>query len=201
MPRPFACLALLSLAAFLLAAVSVHALRPELDWVHSQMSVYLVGPWGWLLQSAYAALAAGMLALGVGLYRGLPVEARSAAPLLLFALGAPALVVTALAPMRFPHEDPRLVHLVHGIAAQTTFLCATTGMVLQALRLRLDPAWRPIARGALAWALLCFAGVWLLAFWRDLPRGLAQKGLIAMIVAWLAVVAGWALGRGARREE
>lgn len=178
--------ALATLAFFMAAALAVHGLRPELDWVASQMSLYLIGDWGPLLQAAYTALAVGMFTLGVGLYRALARSARSAAPLLLFAIAAPALVATAYAPMRFPDEAMRLEHLVHGVAAQTTFLCATAGMVLQALRFRLDPHWRRLAPAALLLALLCFAAVWMLALWRDLPRGLAQKTVIALIVAWLA---------------
>src|SRR5699024_9799923 len=104
--------ALACIAAFLVSAVAVHLLRPELDGVRAQMSVYLVGPWGWLLQAGYAALAAGILALAIALYFEPPPPSRSVAPLLLFAIAAPSLVITALAPMRFPGEDLRLAHLV-----------------------------------------------------------------------------------------
>ena len=74
-------------------------------------------------------------------------------------------------------------------------LLATTGLVLQALRLRRDPAWQAQARWLLPWALACFAAVWVLALWRDLPRGLAQKAVIAMIVGWLGTTAVLLLGR------
>ena len=103
-------------------------------------------------------------------------------------------MVTALAPMRFPGEELRLVHLVHGSSAQSAFLCTTTAMVLQAWRLRAAPAWRRIAPMLLGWALACFAGVWVLALVRDLPRGLSQKALVALIVGWLGVVA-WRMWR------
>ena len=71
------------------------------------MSVYLVGPWGWLLQAGYVALAGGITLLAFDLYRVSPAPQRSAAPLLLFVIGAVALVVTALVPMRFRDEDLR----------------------------------------------------------------------------------------------
>lgn len=188
-PRPRALLPAAAIAAFLLAAVAVHGLRPELDGVHAQMSVYLIGPWGWLLQAGYIALAVGITLLAADLYRLPPANHRSAAPLLLFAIGATSLVVTALAPMRFPEEDLRLVHLVHGTSAQAAFLCTTAAMVLQALRLRHAPEWRRLVPMLLAGALACFAGVWVLALAGDLPRGLSQKLLVAGIVGWLTVVA------------
>lgn len=72
---------------------------------------------------------------------------------------------------------------------QGAFLFATTAIVLQALRFRRDPAWRQHVRWLLPWAVACFAAIWVLALWRDAPRGLAQKTVIAMIVGWLAAVA------------
>ena len=192
-----AAVALAGIVAFIVAGIAVHLLRPGLDAVAAQMSVYLVGPWGCLLQTGYAALAVGILALAVVLYREPPASSRSAAPMLLFAIAAPSLVVTALAPMRFPGEALRLVHLVHGSSAQAAFLCTTAAMVLQAWRLRAAPAWQRIAPALLGWALACFAGVWVLALVRELPRGLSQKLLVAMIVGWL----GWAAWRCWRTQR
>jgi hypothetical protein len=177
------------IAWFVLAAAALHALRPDLDAIDSQMSLYLVGAWGPLLQSAYAALGVAMIGLAVGSYRSMPPSARSAAPGLLFVLAGISLTVTAYAWMDMPGVDASLEGLVHGISAQGAFLFATTAIVLQALRFRLDPAWRRHVRWLLPWAVACFAAIWVLALWRDAPRGLAQKAVIAMIVGWLAAVA------------
>ncbi|MCW5581876.1 MAG: DUF998 domain-containing protein [Luteimonas sp.] len=181
-------LAAAGIAGFLSAALALHLLRPELDAVDSQMSLYLVGAWGPLLQAAYAALSVAMIGLAIGLYRTLSPEARSAAPLLLFVLGGLSLTTTAYAWMDLPGIDASMEGLVHGISAQGAFLFASTGIVLQALRLRRDPAWRESARWLLPWALACFAAIWVLALWREAPRGLAQKLVIALIVGWLATV-------------
>ena len=168
------------------AAIVLHLQRPDLDPVDSQMSLYLLGPWGPLLQAAYAALSLAMIGLAVGLYGGLMPAARSAAPVLLFLLAGLSLTTTAYAWMDLPGIDATLEGLVHGLSAQAAFLFAATALVLQALRMRRDPRWRDAARWLLPWALACFAAIWVLALWRDLPRGLAQKGVIAMIVGWLA---------------
>lgn len=190
--------ALTALAIFVLSAVVLHLRRPDLDPVHSQMSLYLIGAWGPLLQAAYASLAVGMVALACGLRTAASPHARSAAPLLLFVLGGIALTTTAYAWMDLPGVDRTFEGLVHGVSAQAAFLCATGGMVLQALRFRGDPAWRATARWALPWALVCFTSIWVLAAWRDAPRGLAQKTVIALIVGWLACVA-FALWQRTRR--
>lgn len=184
-----AAFALAAMALFLAAAVAVHLLRPGLDGVDAQLSVYLLGPWSTLLRAGYVALACAILALAIALYRVPPQASRSAAPLLLFAIAAPALAITAFAPMHFPGEEQRLVHLVHATTAQAAFLCTTTAMLLQAWRLRAAAAWRRIAPALLAWAAACFAGVWVLALVRGLPRGGSQKLLVLMILAWLALAA------------
>lgn len=177
-----------SLAVFVAAAVALHLLRPGLDPVASQMSLYLIGDWGPLLQIAYVALGIGMVALGWALREMHAPSARSAAALLLFALAGTSLSITAYAWMDMPGVDRSLEGLIHGVSAQGAFLFATTGMVVQALGFLRDPAWRRTARWALPWALLCFASVWVLAAWRDAPRGLAQKTVIVLILGWMFCV-------------
>src|SRR5690606_37907749 len=126
-------LALAGLATFVLAAIALHLLRPDLDPVERQMSLYLIGDWGPLLQAAYVALGVAMTGLAWGVYRAQPPGARSAAPLLMFALGGASLATTACAWMDMPGVDPTMEGLVHGISAQAAFLFATTAIVLQAL--------------------------------------------------------------------
>src|SRR5690606_33519569 len=96
------------LACFVAAAVSLHLLRPELDPVASQMSLYLVGAWGWLLQAAYVALAVAMVGLAWDLRQNAAPLARSAAPLLMFVPGALCLSATAYAWMDMPGVDASL---------------------------------------------------------------------------------------------
>lgn len=188
-PGHLALAPIIALAWFVCAAVLVHLRRPELDPVHSQMSLYLIGPWGPVLQSAYIGLGAGMWWLAVALYRSATPHARSTAPLLMFAIGGLSLAITAIAWMDLPDMPATGQGLIHGLSAQAAFLCATTGLVLQAARLREDTRWQALRAWLLPWALGCFASVWVLALWRDAPRGLAQKAVIVLILGWLAVVA------------
>lgn len=177
-----------SLVVFVTAAIALHLVRPDLDPVASQMSLYLIGDWGPLLQIAYVALGVGMVALGWALREAHAPQPRSAAALLLFVLAGMSLSTTAYAWMDMPGADRSLEGLIHGVSAQGAFLFATTGMVVQALGFLRDPVWRRTARWALPWALLCFAAVWILAAWREAPRGLAQKSVIVLILGWMACV-------------
>lgn len=190
-------IALCGIGLFLLAGIGLHLLRPDLDWVHAQMSLYLLGPEGRWLQAGYCAMAVAIVVLGLGLYRALAPPARSAAPLLLFVLAALSLCVTAFAYTDLSGVPPSLTGWVHGVSAQAAFLCLTTAMLLQSWRLRADRHWRRSFGSAFALAAVAFAGIWVLALWRELPRGLAQKSVILVIGAWLATMA-FRLCRGSR---
>lgn len=190
-------LALAGVLAFALVAAAAQALRGDLDWRTTPLSFYLLGPYAAAVQAAYLALAAAIAALACGYYRALAPAARSAAPLLLFLGGAAALVVVVLAPTDpLRPAAPTLHGVVHVVAANAAFLCVGTAMLLQAWRLRSDGRWRAHAGWALALAALAFAAIWTLTLWRTLPRGLAQKGVIALVLLWLGAAA-QALRRGA----
>lgn len=176
-------------AAFATACVVWQFLRPDLDWVRVPMSFYLLGPTGAGLQAAYGALAVALLVLAVGYYRGLPRQARSSAPLLLFSIGSAALAVTALARSNLPDAAPTLEGWVHGTAANTAFLTVTTAMLLQSWRLRGADGWSRHWKGAFGLAAVCFLALWLHVLWRDVPRGAGQKAVIALIVVWLGLAA------------
>lgn len=177
--------------AFVAASGVLQAVRRDLDWLQAPLSFYLLGPHGHWLQAAYAALAVALVLLGTGFHGTLRRGARSAAPLLLFVAAGWALVVTALAHSNLPGHAPTLEGFVHGTAAQAAFLCATVAMLLQSWRLRGDARWRERFGPAFALALACFAGLWVDALWKGMPRGLEQKLLIALIMLWLLRAAWW----------
>lgn len=193
-PRLTAAGALAGMTVFLATGIAAQCLRPDLDWVRVPNSFYLIGPWGGMVRTGYCAMALALILLGTGTYRALTPAARSAVPLLLFVAGGAALALAALAATDTWNHPPTLHGFVHGVAAQAAFLCTVTAMLLQAWRLRHDAHWRRWFRAAFAYAALCFALLWVQAFWRALPRGLSQKLLILLILGWL-IAAAWRLLR------
>ncbi|QDH70299.1 DUF998 domain-containing protein [Marilutibacter alkalisoli] len=183
--------ALAGVLVFALVVLAAQFVRTDLDWLHTPLSFYLLDPHGLWVQGAYFALAAAMVLLGCGWYRALQPGARSAAPLLLFVCAGVALAVTAVAETGRRGDPITLESLVHGLAAQAAFLCVTVAMLLQAWRLRGDVRWRHRFAVAFGLAAIAFAGVWVLALWRDAPRGLLQKAEIAAILLWLGMAANW----------
>jgi len=189
--RQFGAIAMAGIAAFVAICTAAQVWRGDLDWLRAPLSFYLSGERGMLVQAAYFALGAALVLLGVGYYRGLRPAARSSAPLLLFVMGALALCITAVADSNMPDVAPTLEGFIHGMAAQTAFLCVTTAMLLQSWRMRGDAEWRHRFGLAFALAVICFIALWTHALWRDAPRGLTQKVVVVLIAAWLGLAAAW----------
>lgn len=189
--RRMGSLALAGVVLFATTCTAAQFVRSDLNWLRAPLSSYLRGDYGWGVKAAYFALSAAMLLLGLGYYRTLVAAARSGAPLLLFAVAAIALVVTALAESGSRSGPRGMEAFVHNLAAATAFLTVTTAMLLQSWRFRGDVRWRHRFAIAFTLAMVCFAAVWWHAFLVESSRGLTQKTVIALIVGWLALAAHW----------
>jgi hypothetical membrane protein len=189
--RALAGFAFVTVVVFALVCGAVQFLRPDLDPWRAQLSVYLTGDYGALVRAVYYALAAGLVTLGVSAYRASNPARRSAAPLLLFVIAGIALVpvaVTELFAMDGGQHAP-LARYVHGVAAETTFLCVTVAMLLQSLWWRRDPAFAHGRSARIVLAVAAFVMLWIHALAHAGPAGLMQKILIALILAWLGLAA------------
>jgi hypothetical protein len=195
-----ACASCVGVAVFVVVCTAAQFLRSDLDWTQAPLSFYLIGPGGWIVKIAYVALSASLVGIGTGFHRSLDAASRSRVAMLLFAVSGVALAVTALSDTATKHGDASLHARIHLLAAGTTFICVTTAMLLQSLRLREDARWRPEFAFASVLAAVAFAALWIYALSHVLPKGLMQKIVIALILAWL----GWAacaLWRKAARHE
>jgi hypothetical protein len=184
-----AALALAALAGFVLTAVWTQWARQDLDWVQATLSLYLHGPWGLALRTAYCVLAVAIMLLAWSLHGAHRSPRRSVAAPLLFCMAALGLLGVTIGDSWLPGWAPLLAPLVHGVAANTAFLCVSVAMLLQSWYLRADPQWARWATAGWWWAWLCFALLWVHVLWRGPARGAGQKLVIAAVVVWLAVAA------------
>jgi hypothetical membrane protein len=175
--------------AFALTAGVLQVSRTDLDPIAMPLSAYLRGAGGGWLRGAYYLMASALACLAWSSYRVTRADLRSGLASALFLVAALALPVVAGTVLyeHTPSED--LARLIHGEAAQTTFLCLVVATLVLSTRWLRDPR---MQRGryigvTLAW--LAFVQMWVLALWKGLPPGLTQKALIVLILLWLAWVA------------
>lgn len=186
-----------AVGAFALTAGTLQFTRTDLDPIAMPLSTYLRGPGGAWLRDAYYLMAASLAVFAFAGHRAMARASRSALASVLFMIAALALPVVAYTVQYENTTRENLARLVHGLAAQTTFLCLVMGMLLWSSRWqRLERKHRRRTGVVLAW--LAFVQMWVLALWKDLPPGLTQKLLIVLILLWLAWAA-WQLRRELRR--
>jgi len=180
----------IAVAVFALTAGALQFTRADLDPIAMPLSTYLRGPGGFWLRGAYYLMAASLAVFAFAGHRAMAVASRSALASALFIIAALALPVVAYTVLFENTPQENLARLVHGMAAQATFLCLVMGMLLWSSRWQRSANTRRRRTGAvLAW--LAFVQMWVLALWKDLPPGLTQKLLIVLILLWL----GWAAGQ------
>lgn len=189
--------ALAALTLFAATGLALQWLRTDLDWTAATLSLYLHGPGGLALRVAYCVLASAIAGLALALYLDESPGSRRGLPLALFIVAGLGLCAVAIGDSYLPQAAPLLASLVHGLSAQTAFLCVSAAMLLQAWQFRTDARWRRQFRFSWYWAWLTFAALWLHVGWRASPRGLGQKLVIAMVLIWLlqVVCRFWAMPR------
>lgn len=195
--RGLGAIALISFMFISVTCVLVQFLRTDLNWVSTGMSIYMMGPYGWWVRASFYAPAPGIVALAAGWYRALDRRARSVIPLILFVIAATALCIVA----SFDPDTTRWPVTLHGTihqwAAFATFLCITTAALPQSLRFRFDARSREQFIEATAIASVSVVYFWVYAL-TPIPRGLGEKAVIALVLAWLWRAAWWLLCGAAR---
>ncbi|MBT2116825.1 DUF998 domain-containing protein [Dyella sp. LX-66] len=187
--RPIAATAhllLLTTTVFALICGAAQFWRHDLDPIAIPLSFYLTGPGGAYVRLAYYLISAGLLGFALGGYRATSPQLRSRLASALFAGAGLALPIVALTEqfLGSPHEQQ--ARLIHGLAAQATFLWLSFGMLLLNARWRRDTVLSAGSTTGWIVAWLATAVLWSQVFLRDLPHGLMQKLTIGLILVWLA---------------
>ena len=188
-------IALVGIAMIAVTCVAVQFLRTDLDWISTAMSLYVYGPYGDWVRASFYAPAPGIALVGIGWHRTLDRRARNVAPAFLFAIAATGLCVLASFSADAGPAPVTFHGLVHQWATFGTFVFLTTAMVVQSWQMRGDPHWRSRFRFTIALAATCVVYFWIFALVKPIPRGLGEKVVIALVLAWLWRAA-WLLVRG-----
>lgn len=188
MIRPAAYLMIAAALAFAAVCGAAQYWRTDLDPIAVPLSIYLTGPGGAYVRLTYYLMGAALIVFAMAAYRATAAPLRSELALALFTIPGLLLPVVAATELFKDLPQENLAALVHGLAAQATFLTLSFGMLLLSSRWRRDPRLSANRYAGLLLAWLATVALWLQVFVHNLPHGLMQKLLIVLILLWL----GWA---------
>lgn len=174
-------------ATTLVAAVVVlalHALRGDLEPASHRLSEYATGPWGWLMTSAFAALAVALWLLG----RALPTAVALRPVRALLTIAAIGFALSAVFPTD-PTRPDAVRETLHTVAS-TGALVALTVSALWTVTLGGGAIRLRRARGPAGIAtVIATLGVLISPLVHDGPwTGAVQRVVCLALTAWLLLV-------------
>lgn len=193
--RQLAAIATITIAGAIYFAgivVALHFLRADYDPIAMTTSHYAVGPYGFLMSSAFLGMSLASLALTIGLYFGMSPPRRTRFGLGLLAIWGVGVLVAMIFPIDLPGAPQTISGTIHRINGPTIFLGVTAGATLVTLRSRQDEKWRPIYRPALALSLVmlaAFVGTFLSVVAEAGLGGLTQRVFLTALVTWMVLMA------------
>ena len=183
----FATPAIACFAYFVLALLLLHVLRPDRALTTSFISGYALGPYGWVMTTAWLAMSGGCLMLLLGLTRSGPRSGAARFGTFLFGILTLSVLLTAIFP---PSKNPSISGEIHTITFFVNVTCFLLASVLLSVGFGSDPRWRAFRRTAAALAsLLVFALVLqFLMVYLDVLDGLANRFFATVLIVWLLAI-------------
>jgi hypothetical protein len=178
----------------IVAVVVLHFLRPEYNPINHAVSNYAVGPYGYLMTSAFYALALSVLALAPGLFLSIALTDLSRVAILLLCLASSGVVIMGVFPgdAQALHPPATITGIIHWTAAGVPFLSIMIAAFLLSSSYKMDERLQRFRRPSLILALamvgaLLLYGILALVGW----IGIGQRIYLAVCLVWLLVLAGW----------
>ena len=177
-----------------MAVIVLHFLRPEYNPINHAVSNYAVSSYGYLMISAFYALALSVFALALSLFRSIALTNLSRVAILLLCLASSGMVVMGIFPgdAHALHPPATITGVVHWTAASISFLSIMIAAFLMSISFKMDERMQRFQRPCfmLAWAMvgaLLLYGVLALVGW----IGIGQRIYLAVCLLWLLVLARW----------
>jgi hypothetical protein len=179
-------IAMVCFGYFIVVLVLLHGLRPDCTPLDHMISDYAVGRFGWVMTTAFVALSAGCLTLGLGMAMAGPRSVPGRAAVLLLWVATVGLLTTAI----FPTDLETAATTTTGNIHTASFLVNVISMILCSLlfavSFRQSDDWRSYrwAGLALAIALLAAFIAQFLTLHRGAPYGLTNRLFVAVLMVW-----------------
>jgi hypothetical protein len=190
--KTIAMTAIAAIVYFVVVILALHFLRPDLDPIRQPTSQYAVGPYGFLMTSAFFSMSIASFALVIGLYQSVSQPALSRVGLTLLGLWGVGVLIAMLFPIDPEGSPQTIAGTIHRINGPLSFLYATLGTTLLSGRFKQDEAWRSLYRPAVILSLVIvatfIAGGVSIATDSGLA-GLTQRIDLAALVTWILLTA------------
>ena len=176
---------------FIVMLVLLHGLRPDYTPVDHMISDYAVGRLGWVMTTAFVALAAGCLTLGLGMAVAGPKSLPGRAAVLLLWVATLGLLVTAI----FPTDLETATTTTTGNIHTASFLVNVTSLILCALLFAVgfhkSEDWRGYRWVGWAMAIVVLGAfiAQFLTLHRGAPYGLTNRLFVAVLMIWFLATA------------
>jgi hypothetical membrane protein len=182
----FATTAIACYTYFVLALLLMHVLRPDYTPTSHMISDYAVGPYGWIMTTAFLTLSSASLMLLLGLARSGPRSVAARLGTLVLGIASLGLLVSAIFPTDLDGTPSTRTGDIHTISFLVNVGCSLLSTVLLSLSFGSDPRWRPYRRTALILASLIMLAFILqfLTLHRGMPYGLTNRLFVALAIAW-----------------
>jgi hypothetical protein len=182
----FATTAIACFVYWALALLLLHALRPDRAVATTWISGYAVGPYGWVMTTAWLAASCGCLMLLLGLAHSGPRSGAAKVGRLLLGILSLGLLITAIFPPGKKGE-PSTSGEIHSITFLVNVVCILLASVLLSVGFGTDARWRTFRRTAATLAsllALAFVIQFLTAYFEVL-YGLANRFFATVLIVWL----------------
>lgn len=166
---------------------------PQVDPFAEGLSVYAIGPLGFLKTAAFAVLGLGSIMLALA-FRSARVASRwSAVGAGLLAIAGAAAIGLAVFPMDAPGQTTTSGQ-IHGNVGPIASLSMIAAVLVLAVAFRRDERWRSLSAPSFLLGALALVGALSTRFAQDnpelgLPVGLLMRLLVAPLVVWSAIAA------------
>lgn len=195
--------AITGIVYFIVVVSVLHFLRPDYNPVNHAVSNYAVGPFGYLMTSAFYVLAVSVITLAVDLFFSIALSKTSQVAVLLLCLSSCGIVVMGVFPgdAHALHPPATITGVIHWVAAAFSFMCIMVAAFLLAFSFKTDERFQRfqqvcfVLAMAMVAALLLY-GVLALIGW----VGIGQRIYLAVCLLWLLLLAEW-IWSSSRKQE
>jgi hypothetical protein len=188
-----ATVALASVTYFALAVISLHFLRPDYSPISQPTSDYAVGPSGFVMSTAFAAMSLAAWSVVIGLGQTVRQTTRLRVGMGLLGVWATGVLIAMLFPTDVGDAPQTLSGTIHRINGFAAFFSLALGAFLVSRRFKHDDRWRPVDRPAVVLSALMlaeFAAVGAAIASDSGLGGLGQRIMLITVLTWFYLVAG-----------